>query len=234
MKTTTRYALACALLMSSSVSILATENATEFIDCSKSTTELVALLEKSPEKVLEIVANAVASNESCAGEIVKAAIEYTNADIKLVEQIVETAMATAPKQIGEIAVFAMATAPDANKVIIASIEQFNADNGTGQGFGFDPSLVDPKGSDLTLIDPKAGIDGPVQPTGINPLDFPGGQTQLFVDPKAGGAAPGVGAPGLPVADIPENTVNPPVVPPVSPPLTPPVDPPNGTPRTSSL
>jgi hypothetical protein len=216
MKTSNRLALTSALLMYSAASTIASENpVAEQINCSAVEASLVESLKKSPEKVLEIVAEAVAANESCAGEIVKAAIAHTKANKDLVVQIVETAVTAAPKQIGEIATFAIATAPDANSKIIAAIQKFNAENGTGQALGFDPGLIDPKGSDLTLVDPKAGIDAPVQPTGINPLDFPSGPTQLFVDPKAGAAAPGVGAPGTPASGfvVNENT-----------PETPPVDP----------
>jgi hypothetical protein len=211
MKNSTRYALASALLMISPLSIYAEDQqTTELINCSAVQTELLASLEKSPEKVLELLAKSIAQNESCAGELVKAVIVHTKADKDLVAQIVETAMATAPKQIGEIATFAIATAPDANAVVIATIQKFNAENGTGQSLGFDPGLIDPKGSDLTLVDPKAGLDGPAQPTGMNPLDFPSGPTQLFVDPKAGAAAPGVGAPGTPAPGfvVNENTPEP--------------------------
>lgn len=206
MKPTTRYALVSALLMSSTTAILANEQSvTEQIECSAAKLGLVESLKETPEKLLEHIAKAIAANEACAGEIVKIAIEHTKADQKLVAQIVETAVTAAPKQIGEIATFAIATAPDANRAIIASIQKFNAENGTGQAFGFDPTLLDPKGVDLAFVDPKAGLDVPGDALG-SPLDFPSGQTQLFVDPKAGAAAPGVGAPGTPVPVIPINDI----------------------------
>ncbi|MFC5049868.1 hypothetical protein ACFPK9_04500 [Rubritalea spongiae] len=200
MKTKAKYALSCALLMTSTISIFANDEQTSpvSIDCSEVNSTLVESLKASPHKVLELVAEFVAQHESCAGEIVKIAIQTMVADKELVAQIVETAISAAPKQIGEVAMFAIATAPIANSEIMAVIRKYNAEHGTAQALGYDPSLVDPKSSDLTLIDPKAGIDAPAQSQGINPLDFPGGQTQFFVDPKSGAAAPGVGAPGTPV------------------------------------
>jgi hypothetical protein len=54
-------------------------------------------IEKDPAKVLMIVEDALVINETCACEIVKAAITASNADEALLKQIVQTSIAVAPK-----------------------------------------------------------------------------------------------------------------------------------------
>ncbi len=50
-----------------------------------------------PAKTLMVVEDALVINEACACEIVKAAIEASNADEVMKQQIVQTALAVAPK-----------------------------------------------------------------------------------------------------------------------------------------
>ena len=52
---------------------------------------------KEPAKVLMIVEDALVINEGCACEIVKTAIQASHADAAMVKQIVQTAVAVAPK-----------------------------------------------------------------------------------------------------------------------------------------
>ncbi|GEP44246.1 hypothetical protein [Brevifollis gellanilyticus] len=70
-------------------------------------------VEKEPGKVLMIVEDALVINESCACEITRAAILSAKADATLVNQIVQTAIAVAPKMSGVIMDCATAVAPSA-------------------------------------------------------------------------------------------------------------------------
>jgi hypothetical protein len=70
-------------------------------------------VEKTPQKVLVIVEDFMVSNESCACEIVKAAITASHATPDMVKQIVLTATNVAPKYANVIAECAGAVAPGA-------------------------------------------------------------------------------------------------------------------------
>jgi hypothetical protein len=68
---------------------------------------------KDPSKVLMIVEDALVINESCACEIIKSAIQASHADTALAKQIVQTAVAVAPKMTSIIVECAEAAAPGA-------------------------------------------------------------------------------------------------------------------------
>ena len=195
MKKTPKYALICAVFsVTFSWSYAADQAKPVVMDCTSSHSEATKAISANPTKVLELVAKLVASNEQCAGEIVKAAILATNAEKSLVAQIVETAVSVAPKEVGEIVTFAIATAPDAKATIIASVVKLNGESGTGQAIGYDRTLGDPKSGDMIPVDPKAGVET-TEVSGINPLDFPEGEAQFMVDPKSGASGPpAMGAP----------------------------------------
>lgn len=97
---------------------------------------------KAPESVLELVSKLVAQNESCAGEVVKAAIIATDADAALVGQIVETAATAAPKMASQIASYAFAIAPDAKPAIVAALDKISTEHGTAQLRGRKVSPID--------------------------------------------------------------------------------------------
>ena len=65
--------------------------------CDKISQDVRDAVAKDPSKVLMIVEDSLVINESCACEIVKSAIVASSADEALVKQIVETAVAVAPK-----------------------------------------------------------------------------------------------------------------------------------------
>ena len=65
-------------------------------DCVKIAAEVRAAVERDPAKVLVIVEDAMVANESCACEIVKAALHASNANTDLARQIVLTATNVAP------------------------------------------------------------------------------------------------------------------------------------------
>ena len=151
--------------------VAAEKSAADVKKCSavyKSASKAIA---KDPVKVLELVSKLVAANESCAADVVKAAIITTKANKELVGQIVETAATAAPKQLSQIAAAATAVAPDTSPQIAAVVNKINAQVGT---------------LDSTQARP------------VHPLDFPEGDAPKYsgesgprhplVGPPAGGPA----------------------------------------------
>ncbi len=65
-------------------------------NCDKVAADVRAAVEAAPQKVLIIVEDAMAANESCACEIVKAALQTSKANAELARQIVLTATNVAP------------------------------------------------------------------------------------------------------------------------------------------
>jgi hypothetical protein len=152
MKNTLKFALTAVLL---SVTSVASAELADSVKLSKAVKVAVAA---DSSKVLEIVAANIAANESCACEIVKAAIVASDADKKLVADIVNTAILAAPSQIRVIAQCAMATAPDAVSNIQAIVERYDSAGGSHSSKG-------------GLADEKGVIDAP-DADGPNPLDYP--------------------------------------------------------------
>lgn len=77
--------------------VLLSAHAEEKSKCDKISHDVRESVTKDPSKVLMIVEDALVINESCACEIVKAAITAAKADKPMVKQIVQTAVAVAPK-----------------------------------------------------------------------------------------------------------------------------------------
>ena len=92
-------------------------------DCDATGAKVKSSIEKSPEKLLVIVENAVSKNESCACEVVKAAIEASNADKQVVRDIVVTAVSAASEMAATIAECALAAAPEAAAEIRAGLSE---------------------------------------------------------------------------------------------------------------
>ena len=82
-------------------------------NCDKIAQDVRESVTKQPSKVLMIVEDALVINESCACEIIKAAITAANADTPMVKKIVETAVAVAPKMTPIIVECSNAVAPGA-------------------------------------------------------------------------------------------------------------------------
>lgn len=87
--------------------------------CDLLATDIRQAVAKDPSKVLMIVEDGLVINETCACEIVKAAIQASSADGAMVQQIVQTAMAVAPKMAAIIAECAAAVAPGSSEAINA-------------------------------------------------------------------------------------------------------------------
>lgn len=80
--------------------------------CDDISRDVAAAIQKDPSKVLMIVEDALVINESCACEIIKAAINASKADPTMVNQIVQTGIAVAPKMSGVIMDCATAASPN--------------------------------------------------------------------------------------------------------------------------
>lgn len=79
------------------LSVAASTLASSPPNCDKIAQDVRESVTKEPSKVLMIVEDALVISESCACEIVKAAITASKADKPMVKQIVQTAIAVAPK-----------------------------------------------------------------------------------------------------------------------------------------
>ena len=85
----------------------------------------------APDQVQQIVQRQVASKPGCAGDVVKAAIVATEADRKLVGQIVATAVEAAPAKMRIVAQCAIAVAPDALPNVQAVLAKLVPQGGDG-------------------------------------------------------------------------------------------------------
>ena len=130
-----KYALVGALFAAAAPFAAAAEkSAVDVKQCSAVYQSASKAIAKDPAKVLELVYNLVAANESCAADVVKAAIKTTKANNELVGQIVETAATVAPKQLSQIVAAATAVAVDASSQIAAVVNKINAKQGTAQSY----------------------------------------------------------------------------------------------------
>jgi len=162
-------------------------------DCPQSAARAESAIDAQPAKLLEVVDREVAAAPDCSCEIVKAAIQASEADAEGVASIVETAASAAPEQTRLIVQCALAVAPEALdevQKVVARLEK------SRQQVGY--SAKEPASAKA----PKAPIE--VKPA-WNPLNFPG---EGPVGPIAGG--PG-GFPLLP----PDGIIIPPVIVPPS-------------------
>ena len=94
-------------------------------DCDTLGAKVKKAIVKSPSKVLVIVDDAIAKNESCACEVVKAAIEAADAkkDAELVREIVVTAVNAAQGMAATIAECAVAASPSSAAEIKAGLSE---------------------------------------------------------------------------------------------------------------
>lgn len=192
MKTTSRFALVAACLSVFPATAMAG------VDCLELAVSVKHSVAEKPSNVLEVVEKEVSASPDCACEIVKAAIQGSEADSKLVASIVETAATAAPEKMRLVSQCAVAVAPDALGEVQAVMNRL------------DPNLGESSYSSKGAKDAKDAKDVAVQPA-WNPLDFPG---QGPVGPTPGG--PPILPPGLP------PTVPPIITPPTGSPIDRPV------------
>jgi len=100
-----RTLICVAMILSSSAIIVAAA------PCDDIARDVASAVTKEPGKVLMIVEDALVINESCACEIIRAAIIAANADATQVNQIVQTAISVAPKMSGVIMDCATSASP---------------------------------------------------------------------------------------------------------------------------
>lgn len=94
-----RIAIAAGMLTLASLGQAFSQSAGSCVEISN---DVSAAVSKDPSKVLMVVEDALVINESCAADIVKAAIAASKADATLAGQIVQTAVSVAPKMAGVI------------------------------------------------------------------------------------------------------------------------------------
>lgn len=110
----------------------------------KITIEQVAV---APDAVLSVVDELVNKFPECSCEIVKAAIQTTKADAKLVGKIVDIAIQAAPEQMRMIAQCAIAAAPDAVNTITKVWQKYQPDT-TPPGYSSAKDCKDSKGKEV--------------------------------------------------------------------------------------
>ena len=125
MKRTLKY-VALALVFAGTPAAMA-----EGSDCYDLSVAVTKAVSSAPSNVLEIVQLQVAASPECACEVVKAAIVATEADRKLVGQIVATAIEAAPDKMRIVAQCAIAVAPDALPNVQAILAKLDPQGGDG-------------------------------------------------------------------------------------------------------
>jgi hypothetical protein len=202
MKMTIRFAL-----LSAAFGLLSSPAAFAEVDCVKLVQSVKAAITADPSTTLQVVEKETLANPGCACEVVKAAIEESKADAKLVASIVETASTAAPAQMRLISQCAVAVAPDALSNVQAVLAKLDPNSGETT-----PAKKDSK---------DAKTPAPTPQVTSNPLDFPGsGMVGAGVGTGVGGkptVGPTPGGPGgIPVLpfgppmDVPPVIVPPPV------------------------
>ena len=111
-----------ALVFLGFVSMATLATASDPSPCDQIAKDVRAAVGKDPSKVLMIVEDALVINESCACEIIKSAITASSADGAMVQQIVQTALAVAPKMASIITECANAVAPGSAEAVVAVAE----------------------------------------------------------------------------------------------------------------
>lgn len=127
MKNTIKFALVGALLAVAAPVASAA-------DCYKVSKQVAKEITAKPKDVLSIVSLQIAANKGCACEIVKAAIVATEADKKLVAQIVEQAIEAVPNKVSLLTTCALAVAPDAHAEVMEVASKHAKNTGTSAGY----------------------------------------------------------------------------------------------------
>jgi hypothetical protein len=194
MKMTLRFAL-----ISAAFGLLSSSAAFAEVDCAKLAQSVKAAVAADQSATLQTVEKEIGANPGCACEVVKAAIEGSKADAKLVAAIVETASTVAPEHMRLISQCAVAMAPDS----LANVQAVLAK--------LDPNSGESAPKDQGAKSGKAAAVVP--PVASNPLDFPG---SAYGTPQTVGPNPG-GPGGIPVLPFGPPILVPPVIAP--PPVT---------------
>lgn len=133
-------------------------NAATAPNCSQIAGDVKVAVAKDPSKVLMIVEDALVINESCACEIVRAAIVASAADAATIQQIVQTSIAVAPKYSAMITECASSTGPVA--VVSDAPSNDSGKNPSGKNpSGKNPTSYSDSGKSSNPIMPEVDADG---------------------------------------------------------------------------
>lgn len=140
--------------------------------CTKLSETVKRLVTAESDNVLKIVEQQTAANPGCSCEVVKAAILATEADRKLVGQIVATAIEAAPDKMRVITSCAIAVAPDALPEIKAVLAKL-APKALAKK-GNDPVAGGAKDAGSVIVGSKVKnpLDGPYLIPGLPPIHPP--------------------------------------------------------------
>ncbi len=137
--------------------------ASDITRCDQVFEEVRTSVQSEPQKILIIVEDAMVANETCACEIVKAAILGAKADAELTKQIVLAATHIAPQMGPLIADCAGAVTPGGGNDVVETVKQElgiqpDEDQPTGEG-GSDYTLIPGDIRGVYLIQPSTGGGG---------------------------------------------------------------------------
>lgn len=158
-------------------------------NCSQIAGDVKAAIAKDPSKVLMIVEDALVISESCACEIVKAAIAASSADAAMIRQIVQTGIAVAPKYSAMITECASPAGP------IAVAEESPAVESGKNPSGKNAMAFSEGGKTINPIMPEVDAEGSRKSTGGPSLyNFSGNVRGVYlVYPAAGVITSSTGA-----------------------------------------
>lgn len=193
-------------------------------DCVKLSVSVKHAVAADREKTLEIVSKQVGANSGCACEVVKAAIEGSQADPTLVAAIVEAAATAAPEQAQLSAQCAIAVAPDARAKVQAVIARLGSGRSGGQASNVVadgnnpldfPSGTDASGAGGASAGNTGGSGDGGGTVGPRPGDAPGSAAGGVGGTGGAGGSGGPGA-GVGGSTPPPDVIPEPEVPPVTP------------------
>ena len=98
-------------------------------DCLKVALSAEQRIKLDPAKVLEVVESEVGANPTCACEIVKMAINSSEADVSLVVSIVESAITVSPESMRLVSQCAIATMPESITAVQALLAKLDPNSG---------------------------------------------------------------------------------------------------------
>lgn len=118
-------------LLIATVSIATASQAlAEKVNCQTLSNTVKISVAANKSRVLELVSTYIGQNESCACEVVKAAIVASDANANLVADITEAAIIASPNQIELIGQCAVAVAPDAYNQVQAVVNKYSGGSDT--------------------------------------------------------------------------------------------------------
>jgi hypothetical protein len=137
---------------------------------------LVASVPSEPEEIENLVTETVTKFPNCSCEIVKAVIEKTKAEPKLVGRIVHAAIVAAPEHMRLTAQCAIAVAPDALAEVQSVFAALEANAGeTGSSAKSAKSAKSPKDAKGGGVDTPEAPNGYLMSPAYLPVGIPGGR-----------------------------------------------------------